>query len=123
MNLYVESLLDLLEPLGGVTARRMFGGYGIYKEGLMFGLVADERFYLRTDELSVEKFLERGCEPFVYEDRRGRPVQMKYYEVPESAFVNAQKMKPWALLAWEAALRAPPLPPRKRRGKSSQQNT
>ncbi len=31
---------------------------------------------------------------------------MPYFEPPENAFINPQKMKPWALLGWEAAQRA-----------------
>ena len=31
---FVEFVLESLRPLGGVSARRMFGGFGIYKDGL-----------------------------------------------------------------------------------------
>jgi DNA transformation protein len=107
MSAFVDSLLDLLSPLGGVTARRMFGGYGIYKEGLMFGLVAEDRFYLRTDELTKERFEDQGCEPFVFGiSKSGKPVVSKYFEPPEAAFANEQRMKTWARLAWECAQRS-----------------
>lgn len=107
MSAFVDSLLDLLTPLGGVTARKMFGGYGIYKETLMFGLVADNRFYIRTDELTKERFLDQGCEPFVFGmSKAGNPVVSKYYEPPEMAFSNPQRMKPWAVMGWECALRS-----------------
>ncbi len=103
---YVESLLDLLTPLGGVHARRMFGGHGIFKEGLMFALVAEDRCYLRTDDLTVQQFVERGCEPFVFGERDGKTIVSRYYEPPESAMINEQKLKPWAVLAWEATKRS-----------------
>lgn len=107
MSAFVDSLLDLLQPLGEVKARRMFGGYGIYKDGVMFGLVAEDRFYLRSDDHCKEAFIERGCEPFVFGYRNGKAIVSKYFEPPESAFINEQKMKPWAMLAWESTQRSP----------------
>ncbi len=107
MSAFVDSLLDLLIPLGEVTARRMFGGYGIYKDDAMFGLVADDRFYIKSDDENKNAFIERGCEPFVFGVRNDKPIVSKFYEPPESAFINAQKMKPWALLGIEASQRAP----------------
>lgn len=107
MSAFVDSLLDLMMPLGEVTARKMFGGYGIYKDGVMFGLVADSRFYIRSDDENKEAFIARGCEPFVFGVRNDKPIVSKYYEPPESAFINAQKMKPWAMLGIEASQRAP----------------
>jgi DNA transformation protein len=107
MSAFVDSLLDLLTPLGEVTARKMFGGYGIYKETLMFGLVSQNRFYIRTDEETKERFIDQGCDPFVFcLDKAGNPVVSKYYEPPEMAFANAQRMKPWATMGWECALRS-----------------
>lgn len=41
---FVAHLLELLEPFEGVAAKRMFGGYGIFRDGIMFGLVADGVF-------------------------------------------------------------------------------
>lgn len=105
MSAFVDSLLDLLMPLGEVRARRMFGGYGIYKDDVMFGLVAGDRFYIRTDDGNKDQFIERGCEPFVFGERNGKEIVSKYYEPPESAYINAQKMKPWATFGIHAAAR------------------
>lgn len=103
---FVLSLLDLLAPLGGVTARRMFGGCGIYKDELMFALVAYDRLYLKADEGAKLKFEEHGQHPFVYEGSNGKKMVMSYWTAPEEALQSPMRMKPWALLAWEAAKRA-----------------
>ena len=105
MSAFVDSLLDLLTPLGEVSARRMFGGYGIHKDGVMFGLVADDRYYIRTDDENKEAFIAQGCEPFVFGERNGKALVSRYYEPPEMAFTNAQRMKPWAMMGIEASLR------------------
>ncbi len=46
---FVEYLVhDLLADMRGVSARAMFGGWGIYKEGIMFGLVDEDELFLRS---------------------------------------------------------------------------
>lgn len=114
---FVESLLDLLAPMGEVVAKGMFGGYGIYKEGLMFGLVAWDRFFLKVDEETKEWFESRGCEPFVYKKSDGTSARMSYYEPLEEAFSSSIKMKSWAMLGWQAAQRGAVAKPAKRRAK------
>ena len=47
---FVEFVLESLQPLGGLSARRMFGGWGIYKDGVMFALIAHDQLYLRVDD-------------------------------------------------------------------------
>lgn len=112
---FVESLLDLLAPFGGVEARRMFGGYGIYKDGLFIGLVDGEQLFLRVDDETRPRFEERGLAPFTFAYPDGRTITMKYHLAPEEALSSPMRMKPWAQLAIEAARRAAVEKPRKRR--------
>jgi DNA transformation protein and related proteins len=123
-NAYVEYTLELLEPLGPVRARAMFGGWGVYLGGRMFGLIIEERLYLKTDELTRPGFETAGGEPFVYDAGKGRkPVTLSYWTPPPDAVDDALALLPWARRAVEAALRAPPVkrrasgpssPPRRR---------
>lgn len=106
MSALIDSYLDLLEPLGNVTVRRMFGGHGFYKDGVMFALEAFSRLFVKVDAENRSRFLDAGCEPFAYRNKDGRELTMSYFEPPESAFINAQKMKPWATLGVEASRRA-----------------
>ncbi len=105
MNEFVAHVLDLLEPLGPVGARRMFGGYGIYLDGMMFALVADETLYLKVDDQSREEFEAAGLEPFRY-TRKGKSYQMSYHAAPEDALEDAELLRDWARKAVEAAMRA-----------------
>lgn len=107
MSALIDSYLDLLQPLGEITARRMFGGHGFYKDGVMFALEAFNRLFIKADDENRDRFLEAECEPFTYKSKDGREMMMSYFEPPESAFTNAQKMKPWARLGVEASQRAP----------------
>lgn len=68
-----ERYRDLFAPWGTVSVRRMFGGLGIYREGLMFALVADGELYFKTDRETVATFEAAGGRQFVYEAKGKTP--------------------------------------------------
>ncbi|MCL7945460.1 TfoX/Sxy family protein [Marinobacter sp. ATCH36] len=105
MSEFVENLNDVFCQFGPVSVRRMFGGYGVYHDGLMFGLVADDMLYLKVDKKSVERFIDLGLDQFEYE-KNGAMIKMSYYMAPESIFEDAEQAKEWASVAFDAALRA-----------------
>lgn len=100
----IDYIRELLEPFGAISARRMFGGYGIYHDSVMIGLVADSTLFLKTDEQTRPQFAAAGCRPFVTESR-GKPIEMSYWSAPEDAMDSAAAMTPWARLAYAAAVR------------------
>lgn len=102
----IDHLLELLAPLGAVSARRMFGGWGLYVDGLILAIVIDGELLLKVDDFSRQRFEQAGCQPFIY-NARGREIPMSYWSVPEEALDSADAMRPWALLAQEAARRKP----------------
>jgi DNA transformation protein len=107
MDSFVEYTLELLEPLGSVLARAMFGGWGLYLGGRMFGLIIEDRLYLKTDDTTRSTFESAGGEPFVYDAGKGRkPVTMSYWTPPPDASDDAHALLPWARRAVEAASRA-----------------
>lgn len=103
---YVEHTLELLEPLGPVLARAMFGGWGLFQGGRMFGLVVGEQLYLKTDDTTRADFAARGGEPFVYDAgaARGR-VTTSYWTPPADVADDAHALLPWARRATDAARR------------------
>jgi DNA transformation protein len=101
---FVEFLTEVFESFGPINAKRMFGGYGIYRDGLMFGLVADDVLYLKADAKSVAKFTDRGLPCFEYL-KQGKRMRISYYAAPDEVFDNPDEARDWAMLAFEAALR------------------
>lgn len=101
---FVEYTLELLEPLGPVRARAMFGGWGLYQGGLMFGLIIEGRLYLKVDDVTRTAFEAVGSEPFVYTGAQ-KPVTMSYWTPPSDAQDDALALLPWARRAVEAAQR------------------
>lgn len=97
---------ELLTSLGPIAIKRMFGGFGLYAEGVMVGLIAFDRLFLKTDAQTKPRFVQADCEPFTYEAKGGKRVSLSYYEPPAEAFDSHEAMRPWARLAVESALRA-----------------
>ncbi len=104
-NQFIEHLLELLEPFGAVTARRMFGGTGLFHNGLMFAIVMDELLYLKADDENCTEFESRGLQRFTYK-KQGKEVSLSYYEAPAEAVENPAEMRKWAEFAYAAAVRA-----------------
>jgi DNA transformation protein len=112
MNEYIENLQEIFADFGSVQAKRMFGGYGLFHEGLMFGLVAGDVLYLKADDHSADLFHERSLAQFEY-DKKDKVMKMSYYMAPEEIFDDTEAARYWAVQAYEAALRSRK-PPRKR---------
>jgi DNA transformation protein len=114
VNEFVEHVLEMLEGAGDIRARRMFGGYGVYRGDLMFGLIADDVLYLKTDEESVGLFRERGQSPFVYV-KKGEATKTSYWSAPEEMFDDPEEAERWLRIACDAAVRFRSRPSRRRR--------
>jgi DNA transformation protein len=102
----VRHSLELLQPLGSVRSRRMFGGHGLYVDDLFIALIAYDTLFLKTDAHTRPAFEAAGCEPFVYEAAGNRQVSVSYFTVPPDAMESPALMQPWARMALDAALRA-----------------
>ena len=102
---FIEFLHEVFESFGPIQAKRMFGGYGIYHDGLMFGLVIANQLYLKTDTENITFFQDKGLGPFIY-DMKGKPVQLSYHQAPEAMLDERELAAQWARRSWDAALRA-----------------
>ncbi len=103
---FVAHALDLVALLGAVQARAMFGGHGLYAEGVMFGLLDDGELFLKTDAETRERFVVAGCRQWTYVNKKVRMENTGYFRPPDDAHEDPEAMLPWARLALEAAVRA-----------------
>jgi len=102
---FVDYLTEVFEALGPVRAKRMFGGFGIYHDDLMFGLVAGDVLYLKADSETKARFSRRNLPRFEYL-KQGKPVRLSFFAAPEEVFDDPEVAREWATLALEAALRS-----------------
>jgi DNA transformation protein len=104
MSDFIPFVQELLEGWAPVSARRMFGGHGLYHEGLMFAIVMDQRLYLKADEANRPEFEALGLAPFTYA-MKGKEVALSYWAAPDAIFDEPSEAVLWARSAWDAALR------------------
>ena len=99
-----EGLKALFEPVGAVAVKRMFGGHGVYADGLCFAIQSQGEVYLKTDAESEKVYADAGSAPFVYV-ARGKPMATSYWRLVASAYDDSDELKRWSALAIEAARR------------------
>lgn len=102
---FLEFVIGQMGGLGQITARTMFGGHGLYCNGLFIAIVAGEQLYLKADAQSQPRFEAEGLRRFQYE-ARGKKVQLMYYQAPTEVYDDTRAMTDWGQLALAAAVRA-----------------
>ena len=90
---------ELFAGFGTVEVRRLFGGVGLFADGLMFGLVSRGEIYLKADEETAPRFEAEGCGPFEYGTRTGRRAIASFRKLPERLYDDADELAQWA---WDA---------------------
>lgn len=104
MSEFVAFLTEVFAQFGAIQTRKMFGGYGVYRDGTMFGLVADDSLYLKADATIAHHFESLGLGQFEY-SKGGKLVKMSYYLAPAEIFDDAEQAAVWARRSFDVALR------------------
>lgn len=95
---YMEYVMEMLQPLGDVTSRSMFGVYGVFEAGDMFALVSSDTLYFKADDSNRARYEDAGSVQF-------KP--MPYWEVPAEVLDREDDVEEWARLSIDAAHAAP----------------
>lgn len=97
---YAQYVLEQLDPVGQISSRSMFGGVGIYCDGLFFALIGNDQLYFKVDDSNRSDFEEVNMGPFrPYDDERS----MQYYLVPVDVLEDQDQLKVWAGKAVDVA--------------------
>ena len=102
---FLDFVIGQMAGLGVITARAMFGGHGLYCNGLFVAIIANEQLYFKADAQSQPRFEAASLRRFQYQ-ARGKTVQLMYYEAPTEVYDDARAMSDWGQLALAAAVRA-----------------
>ena len=93
-------VIDHFAALGPVSVRAMFGGGGIYADGVMFGLIDDERIFLKADDALRAELAAQGAVPWIYTKTKGPqsgvPLETSYSSLPEAAWDDPDEACAWA---------------------------
>ncbi|MGH7795962.1 MAG: TfoX/Sxy family protein [Candidatus Binatia bacterium] len=90
---FKDFVLDQLQEMDGVEARRMFGGYGLYQEETFFGIVHKGKLYFKVDESTVGEYRRRKMKPF---RPNVKQALKSYYQVPAEILEDADQVSEWA---------------------------
>jgi DNA transformation protein len=100
---YLDYVADQLGCMGEVTAKKMFGGVGLYHDGLFFGLIASDVLYFKVDDETRADYETAGARPF--QPYGEESYSMSYYEVPVDVLEDVDRLRTWARGAIAAAAR------------------
>jgi len=98
-----ERFADLFAAFGRIAVRRMFGGEGLFVDGLMIGLVMKDRLYLKTDAESRAPYIAEKLKPFSFK-KNGKTIATSYYAIPDRLYDDPEGFAQWARRAHKAAL-------------------
>ena len=101
----IARLEATLTPLGAFRSRPMFGGHGLYLDDLFFGLIAYDKFFLKTDEENRGDFVNAKAKPFSFESARKGLVVTSYWQCPDAVMKDGRKLRQWIGKALDAARR------------------
>lgn len=101
-----EYILDLLSPYGDITARSMFGGYGIYKDAVIIGIIINEELYFKVDSTNQHQYEQLDSEPFTYQNAKGNIVKMSYWKVPIEIMDNEELLGSWLGNSYDISLKS-----------------
>jgi DNA transformation protein len=110
---FASHCADLFSAIGAVQTKRMFGGYGVYVDDVFIAIVTGDNLYLKTDDQTQPRFTAAGGTQFCFA-ARGKLQATHFWSAPADAMDSPALMRPWAQLAFEAALRARAKPKKRR---------
>lgn len=99
----LEILKDALSRAGTVRGRRMFGGVGVYFDGIFFAIIDDGAIYFKTSDETRPTFAAEGSRAFSYTTKNGRAELHSYWLLPERLLDDADELRDWASASVAAA--------------------
>jgi DNA transformation protein len=91
---YLDYVVDQLACIGPITAKKMFGGVGLYRDGVFFGLIAGDVLYFKVDDENRALYVSAGAKPFQpYGDDS---YSISYYVVPADVLEDFDQLRAWA---------------------------
>lgn len=97
---------DLLAGVAGLSSRRMFGGVGLYRRGVFFGLVSDDRLFFKVGPETEGRYRRLGSRPFEYTRNKDKTVTLSYWEVPAEVQEDPKSLTDWVERAVQDQLAA-----------------
>ncbi len=102
---FLEYILELLEPSGGIASCRMFGGYAIRKNGLPIALIFDDEVYFKVDDSNRQDYEVINSKPFTYK-KGNKTIIISNWKVPIEILEDSDRLMEWVEKSYQVAFRA-----------------
>lgn len=102
---YRAYVRDLFAGFADVSIRPMFGGAGVFRDDLMFGLIIEDQVYLKADGHTRAEYEAAGQGPLTFQRKDGHSMAMSYYPLPDALYDDTDELAAWAKNAFAAAQR------------------
>lgn len=100
----IDYILDIFEQYGEFTSRSMFGGYGIYKNKVIFAIIAGDELYFKVDYSNQQQYIDHHSEPFSYE-KNGKSYNMSYWKLPVEILEDEELLPSWIDQSYQISLK------------------
>ena len=102
---FAEYIQDLLSEFGIIKLRRMFGGYGVYKNDLIIAIIADDELYFKANKEDSHYYEQFNTQPFTYHSpKRNKPTVMSYWKAPLEVLEDDELLGQWVDKAYQASI-------------------
>lgn len=93
---FLEYVVDtVFQDIPGITSRAMFGGWGLYQLGHIFGLIVDDKLYFKVDQENQSDYEKFHSKPFTYHRKDGKIATMSYWFLPQEIIQDEEQLKLW----------------------------
>ncbi len=94
-SLHEYLIADVFAGIDGISTKTMFGGYGYYRSGRIFGIIADGKLFFKVGESNKKDYEDYGSKPFVFKAHNGREMKISYWEVPADVMEDREILEEW----------------------------
>lgn len=109
---FVEYVLDLLSCHKGIAVRAMFGGHGVYKDGIIFAIIIESELYFKVGPSNINDYKQKDSCPFTYQGK-DKQVSMPYWKVPEHIMEDQDMLDEWMQKSVKASIESKKGQPKK----------
>ena len=88
-------VMDLMDQIDGIKSRAMFGGWGLYKNDVIFGIISDDEVYFKVNESNRKDYEEKASEPFSYKAKGNKRISLSYWRVPAEVLEDRENLEEW----------------------------
>lgn len=88
-------MFDIFSQIDGISSKKMFGGYGFYKDGIIFAILPDDKVYFKVDETNRKEYESYRSQPFTYPMKNGRTTTLSFWELPPDILEDHDELPKW----------------------------